>query len=81
MRLYIICIRQNITLKDASHGHWYYNGDEFGGIFKGLYDSIFSLASGQNISFDLSLFIGKGETTNDVQHRKNNQFDEVGRTY
>ena len=23
------------TLKDASHGHWYYNGDEFGGIFKG----------------------------------------------
>merc|ERR1719209_2875199 len=23
----------NVT--DASHGHWYYNGDEFDGIFKG----------------------------------------------
>ena len=23
-----------IPCQDASHGHWYYNGHEFGGIFK-----------------------------------------------
>ena len=33
-----------ITLKDASHGHWYYNGDEFDGIFKGQFDSEISKA-------------------------------------
>ena len=40
LRLYKIVY---ISLKDASHGDWYYNGDEFGGIFKGQFDILKAL--------------------------------------
>ena len=67
-----------ITLKAASHGLWYYNGDEFDGIFKGLFDRNFQIA--KNLFDKCNIFVelgtGKMVTSNDPED--SNQFDEVG---
>ena len=65
--------------KDASHGHWYYNGDEFGGIFKVKFYTYFSIILKNICKIVVELEIGKGETSNDPQEKY--RIDEVSQAF
>ena len=62
-------------MKDASHGDWYYNGDEFGGIFKGQFDILKALKKKIFFYLLIELWIGKIVTSNDPE--ENDIYDEV----
>ena len=67
-----------ITLKAASHGHWYYNGDEFDGIFKGQFNRNFQIAKNLFGKGNIFVELGTGKRVTSNDQEENNQFDEVG---